>query len=155
MADTLAPQEATTPHPGHEAADSVDTHATHRWALSRHFGEMVVAMWVGMALGGLLWAPILDAAGMTSGEARIRYPEAFLLVMALNMTIPMVGWMRFRGHGWRSCLEMGAAMVVPGVLVLGAFWLGVTDGPACGLYCLLMILAMAVAVRLRREEYGG
>lgn len=37
--------------------------------LARNFLEMVAAMWVGMALGGLIFVPILDALGMTASEA--------------------------------------------------------------------------------------
>ncbi len=43
--------------------------------------------------------------------------------MALTMTVPMVAWMRYRGHGWRPCLEMAAAMFVPtfvAIALLGA-----------------------------------
>lgn len=112
-------------------------------------------MWVGMLLGSVLWMPILGALGMTASEARLRYPELYVLVMALNMTVPMVAWMRHRGHGWRSCFEMSAAMAAPGILLLAAYWLGATDGPACGLYCGLMIPAMAVVMLIRRDEYGG
>jgi hypothetical protein len=138
-----------------EAHGLATSETVHRSAamLVRHFLEMVVAMWVGMAVGGLIFAPILGAMGMTPSEARLRYPELYLFVMALNMTVPMVAWMRYRGHGWRSCFEMSAAMVLPGVFLLGLFWAGVT-GPACGLYCALMIPAMLVVMVYRREEYS-
>ena len=120
--------------------------------LARHFLEMVAAMWVGMVAGGLVFAPILAASEMTPSEARVRYPELYLLVMAFNMTVPMVLWMRHRGHGARSCFEMSAAMVVPGILLLCLFWVGATDGPACGLYCGLMAVSMLVLMLYRRDE---
>jgi len=122
--------------------------------LARHFLEMVAAMWVGMVVGGLVFAPVLGALGMTPSEARARYPELYLSVMAFNMTVPMVLWIRHRGHGLRSCFEMSAAMVLPGVFVLCMFWIGVTDGPACGLYCGLMIPPMLAVVLSRRAEYS-
>ena len=122
---------------------------------ARHFLEMVAAMWVGMAVGGVaVVGPILAMMGMTPGEARVRYPELSLLLMALSMTVPMVAWMRHRGHGWRSCFEMSAAMVVPGVFLVCLFWVGATQGPACGLYCGLMIAAMLVVMLYRRDEYS-
>ncbi len=160
MADTRVPRGSHVPphvpgaEPGTVALDAHAAHAVHRGAFLRHLVEMVVAMWVGMVVGGLLWAPILGAMGMTPTEARLRYPEVYLLVMGFNMTVPMVAWMRHRGHGWRACFEMTAAMVLPGILILAAYWLGVSDGPACGLYCGLMIPAMAVAMLFRRDEYG-
>ena len=120
----------------------------------RHFVEMVVAMYVGMAAGGLIFVPILAALGMTPSEARLRFPELYLFVMAFNMTVPMVAWMRHRGHGWRNSSEMAAAMVAPGVFLLCLYWLGVTNGPACGLYCTLMIAAMIPVMLYRRDEYS-
>jgi len=122
--------------------------------LARHFLEMVAAMWVGMVVGGLVFAPVLGALGMTPSEARARYPELYLSVMAFTMTVPMVLWIRHRGHGLRSCFEMSAAMVLPGVFVLCMFWIGVTDGPACGLYGGLMIPPMLAVVLSRRAEYS-
>ena len=155
MADLHVSNEARAHHqqagPG---AVSLDAHAAHRLGFLRHLGETVVAMWVGMLLGSILWMPILGALGMTASEARLRYPELYVLVMAFNMTVPMVLWMRHRGHGWRDCFEMSVAMVFPGVFVLCAFWIGVTDGPACGLYCGLMIPAMLAVVLVRRDEYS-
>ena len=91
---------------------------------------------------------------MTPSEARARYPELYLSVMAFTMTVPMVLWIRHRGHGLRSCFEMSAAMVLPGVFVLCMFWIGVTDGPACGLYGGLMIPPMLAVVVSRRAEYS-
>src|SRR5512144_3274154 len=113
MADIRASNAGRTPH-HHQAgpgAVSLDAHVAHRWGFLRHLGEMVVAMWVGMLLGSILWMPILGALGLSASEARLRYPELYVLVMAFNMTVPMVAWMRHRGHGWRSCYEMSAAMV--------------------------------------------
>jgi hypothetical protein len=45
----------------------------HFW---RHFLEMTVAMWVGMALGGVLFKGILAAFGTTITEARLHYHDA-------------------------------------------------------------------------------
>ena len=153
MADTRVPSRTHVPD-ANSGTVALHEHGVHRRGFLRHLAEMVAAMWVGMAVGSLVWGPILGAMGMTASEARLRYPEAYVFVMAFNMTVPMVAWMRHRGHGWRACLEMTVAMIVPGVLLLGAFWLGATDGPACGLYCGLMIPAMAIAMLFRRKEYG-
>lgn len=81
-------------------------HHSTRPTLARHFLEMVAAMWVGMVVGGLVFAPVLGALGMTP----------------------------------------------TGVFVLCMFWIGVTDGPACGLYCGLMIPAMLAVVLSRRAD---
>ena len=42
-------------------------------------------------------------------------PEAFALVMALNMTIGMTVWMRYRRHSWAMCGEMAGAMFLPAI----------------------------------------
>ena len=35
------------------------------------------------------------------------------------MTVPMVGWMVHRGHGWRANAEMSASMFIPTFAVIG------------------------------------
>jgi hypothetical protein len=76
------------------------------WRFARHLLEMVVAMFTGMAvLGVALWV-----LGEPPGYS-------YLLVeyglMGAFMSVPMVAWMRHRGHSWSDGLEMTAAMVAP------------------------------------------
>ena len=68
----------------------------------RHYLEMVAAMFVGM---GVLGMP----AGMLGRSSE----AGELLVMGASMTIPMVAWMRYRGHSWAIAGEMSGAMLVP------------------------------------------
>ena len=83
----------------------------HRWRkLTIHYVEMVIAMFVGMVALHPVWSFLLDAAGWS---AFLDSPEAMAMVMATDMTIGMTAWMRFRGHSWRPCAEMGAAMYLP------------------------------------------
>jgi hypothetical protein len=113
---------------------------------------MVVAMMVGMFAGG---AVFVTAVGITVEEAIRDYPVPFVLVMAFSMTVPMVAWMRYRGHAWRSCSEMGAAMVVPAIPLICLRLADVISGPICGFYCLLSIVAMVFVMLYRRREYSG
>src|SRR5689334_7474660 len=69
----------------------------------RHFGEMVVAMLVGMVAFEVLNAALLTPLGL---GALFDSPEAGALAMAGAMTVPMVAWMRIRGHAWRPTAEM-------------------------------------------------
>jgi hypothetical protein len=129
--------------PGHH--DDEASGAT--WRFVRHYLEMVAAMLVGMAALGLS-SLVVDLPDRTWVQ---------VVEMAVWMTVPMVGWMRFRGHGWRACSEMAGAMVVPaaGALVLFATDL-VTDEEA--LFMLehtVMFVAMFVVMLLRRDEYTG
>ena len=84
--------------------------ANRRFA--RHYLEMLVAMFGGMIVLGIPAASALAAAGMSSTELRNDYPKLLLFGMAVVMTVPMVGWMRHRGHTWRPSLEMAASMLV-------------------------------------------
>src|SRR5215831_9382007 len=83
----------------------------------RHYVEMVAAMFLGMFALGMPADWILRAFGASSGG---HHPTRMLLTMAVTMTLPMVAWMRFRGHAWQPTAEMAASMLVPtaGVLVL-------------------------------------
>jgi hypothetical protein len=121
---------------------------------------MILAMIVGMMVGGailaLAFATILEPAirGMTRTEVLNGYPVLICLVMAASMTLPMVAWMRRRGHEWRICTEMAAWMAVPLVPIFGLLWLGIIPGTAaCGLYCASMVPAMIVAMLLRLDDY--
>ena len=78
----------------------------------RHYGEMVLAMFLGMAVLGLPADWALRSVGADS--------DAFMFLgMATTMTVPMVGWMIYRGHGWRANAEMSASMFVPTFAVIG------------------------------------
>ena len=79
----------------------------------RHYVEMVIAMFAGMAVLGIPAGALLERSGTTMTELRADAPALALLGMATTMTVPMVGWMRFRGHGWAASNEMAASMYLP------------------------------------------
>jgi len=114
----------------------------------RHYLEMVVAMFVGMGVLGLPASWAGDAVGANS--------DAFMFLgMATTMTVPMVGWMLYRGHGWRANAEMSAWMFVPTFAVIGMLSAGVlTDiGALMIVEHVAMLLAMAGVMLLRPDEY--
>jgi len=118
----------------------------------RHYAEMVAAMFLGMFV---LMAPtgwLLGALGTSwSGLS----PAMNVFVMALTMTVPMVGWMRYRGHAWRPNLEMAASMLLPTVVVMGVLSAGVAKiGALMVPEHAGMLVCMLVAMLLRREEYS-
>jgi hypothetical protein len=112
---------------------------------------MLLVMFAGMfVLGALLglfvsFSVLLDDA-----------PALALSVMALNMTIPMVAWMRYRGHGWRAGAEMAASMVGPTALAVALLATGVMTDPHAlmGVQHTLMFPAMLAVMLLRRDEYS-
>jgi hypothetical protein len=113
----------------------------------RHYIEMVIAMLVGMAVIGGPVALAFDAAGVELSDA------ARLLNMGLSMTVPMIAWMRYRGHGRRLCNEMAAAMLLPTVAAISL--LGAVDDfdALMALEHIAMLVAMLGAMLLRRDEY--
>ena len=112
--------------------------------LVRHYVEMVVVMFAGMAL---LWAPA-DVVVDTNPTG------AMLATMAVTMTAPMVAWMRWRGHRWQPTLEMAGAMVVPTLAMLALFTADlVTDaGVLLGTEHVVMLAAMLGVMLARRDE---
>ena len=121
--------------------------------LVRHYLEMVVAMVVGMMVLGPAESVLLDPVGWAELRA---HPEIRALVMATNMTVAMVAWMRLRGHGWAATAEMAVAMYLSFLVLFPPLWLGVLS--AAGLMALghvLMLLAMAAVLLRRRTEYSG
>ena len=119
----------------------------------RHYVEMVVAMFLGM---GVLLPP-LGAALRAAGTSLHSSDVLMISAMALTMTVPMVGWMRFRGHGWPVCADMTAAMVIPTLSVLALLWSGLFGdlGTLLVIEHLAMLPSMLVAMLLRRDEYTG
>jgi hypothetical protein len=123
----------------------------------RHYLEMVVAMFLGM---GLLMPPTggaLRAVGTSWSELHTSAPALMLLGMALTMTVPMVGWMRFRGHGRGANTEMAAAMLLPAFAVIVLLWAGLVRDIDMLLVIehVAMLASMLAAMLLRRDEYTG
>ena len=87
-----------------------------------HFLEMQIPMVLGM----IPWHPVVRAlrASPTYAEAFQRGSALSILGHGLFMTIPMVAWMVIRRHGWRHSMEMGAAMLAPGLAIIGLCSLG-------------------------------
>ncbi|NUR86118.1 MAG: hypothetical protein HOY71_18715 [Nonomuraea sp.] len=113
-----------------------------------HYVEMIIAMFVGMFLLG--WAE--EAVGLAVSHTA--QPELGYLVMATNMSVGMAAWMRIRGHGWRSTLEMCAAMYLPVVPLFPLLWLGVIDAGGLMTFAhVAMFPLMLGAMLLRRSEY--
>jgi hypothetical protein len=127
--------------------------ASGRWRFRRHYLEMVAAMLVGMVILGGLVRGVLAQAGL---KFPAQYPELAALEMAATMSVGMVAWMRHRGHGWASTLEMAGAMVAPAVALFPLLWLGVIAGDALLVLEHLAMLPLMYLVMLRRRaEYGG
>ena len=123
----------------------------HAVRFIRHALGMVIAM----ALGMVAYVAVVGVIVGSVEDARLRQPELYALGMATAMCIPMVAWMRRRGHSWRLCNEMAAAMFLPYLVLLVCYWVGaVKAGAICPLGCAAMVPAMIAAMVYRLDEYG-
>ena len=123
----------------------------------RHYLEMVAAMVIGM---GVLYVPAgwaLTAAGSSWSQLHADAPALMLLVMAVTMTVPMLGWMAYRGHGARANAEMSASMLLPTLAVVGLLWADAVEdlGTLMAIEHVAMLASMLAAMLLRRAEYAG
>jgi hypothetical protein len=119
-----------------------------------HYLEMCMACCVGGVTLGFAFF---------GGAALIGYPDLILqapvfstLMLAIIVTVPMVAWMRFRGHEWRPTLEMGGATMGVGIVLIAGGLLGLI--PVSGLFELMASLAcpvMLVPMLLRLRLYSG
>jgi flagellar biosynthetic protein FliP len=109
-----------------------------------HLAEMTVVMVAGMAV----------LYGM-SGASDVASPELRALLMVGSMTLPMAGWMRLRGHSWRSATVMTVAMAAPVLVLLPLLWADLITGRALvGAQHVTMLPSMLAAMLIRRQEYG-
>ncbi len=122
----------------------------------RHYVEMVAAMFLGMLVLGAPALVALGAAGVSSAELHNDLPAVMLLGMGVTMTVPMVGWMRYRGHGWQPSAEMAASMMIPTFGVTALLWAGfLADiGALMTIEHVVMLPSMLAVMLLRREEYS-
>jgi hypothetical protein len=119
----------------------------------QHFLEMFAAMMIGMMAGKPVFLAITGLSS-TSQAGRL-YPWQSVLWMALSMTVPMVAWMLFRGHGRRNSAEMAAAMLVPAIpFIILCSLHALPAGTANGIYMVLSTLAMLGLMFYRRAVYS-
>jgi hypothetical protein len=119
--------------------------------MKRHFVEMVVAMFVSMGVFAAAWAGGEALTGLSFPHA----PEAMALRMAFDMSVGMVVWMRYRGHGWAPTLEMVAAMFAPAALLAPLSMAGAISGHVLMIATHVAMLPLMLVVMLRRRaEYG-
>jgi hypothetical protein len=124
---------------------------------ARHYVEMVVVMFLGMAVLGLPAGWVLGAVGSSWSELTDEAPAAMLLLMATTMTLPIAAWMRRMGHGWRPTNEMSASMILPTLAVIGLDGAGLVNdvGSMLLIEHVAMLAGMFAVMMLRPEEYSG
>jgi hypothetical protein len=121
-------------------------------AFARHFGEMVLAMLAGMVvLGGLAELAFAVSGGSLSDQSG----GLQVMLMGVNMTVPMVLWMSYRGHAAARNVEMAMSMIVPTVAAAALAWAGALGSAAAlGVQHAVMIPAMLGVMLWRYEDYS-
>ena len=117
-----------------------------------HLLEMLIAMQAGMMLFHLMLGLLrLFSISRAFESGTILHA----VTMTVFMTIPMVAWMIFRGHGWRHGVEMVIAMIAPVALIGLLCQLGVDEYIPwlAGWSTPLMFLGMILAMLYRRDHY--
>ena len=118
-----------------------------------HYVEMVAAMFIGMFALSKPADWLFSALGVSTSS---QHPAMMLFSMGVTMTVPMVAWMRLRGHAWRPTNEMAASMLVPTFAAMALAGTGVMHGgPLMIIEHVAMLASMLIAMLLRRHEYSG
>jgi uncharacterized membrane protein YhaH (DUF805 family) len=122
----------------------------------RHYLEMVAAMFLGMVVLGVPAEAGLRMIGTSTSVLQDDAPAVALLGMAVIMTVPMVGWMVYRGHGRRANAEMAASMFIPTFGVIGLMASGMVSDfmSLMMLEHVVMLPSMLAAMLLRPQEYS-
>jgi hypothetical protein len=134
------------------SGNAVSAGSGSRLALARHFVEMLLAMFVGMAvLGGLATlAFALGGSSLTDQSGGLR-----VLLMGFDMTVPMILWMHYRGHAAARNAEMAASMIVPSAIAAALAWGGTLEaGAAMEIQHAVMVPAMLGVMLWRYADYS-
>ena len=131
--------------------DGATSHGSKR-AFARHFGEMVLAMFLGMVVLGGVAELVFALAGTSLSD---QPGGTQVMLMGFNMTVPMVLWMSYRGHDPARNAEMAASMVVPSLFAAILAWAGVLGAAgALALQHGVMIPAMLAVMLWRYDAYA-
>jgi hypothetical protein len=123
-----------------------------------HFVWHFVQMCLACCIGGFILCFLFFGSAALIGYPNLiqQAPSLSTLVIAIFVAVPMAAWMRFRGMEWRPTLEMAAAPIVLGVLLITLAWLGIV--PKSNLIEWLTRLAcpaMLIPMLLRIDLYTG
>lgn len=123
-----------------------------RWRpFVRHYLEMVVTMGLGMVVLHPVW---LLALQLAAAPHALDNNTLRALIMATNMSVGMGAWMCYRGHRWRTIVEMSATMYLSFAVFFPALWAGAVTGAWMMVGGHNVMLPAMLAVMLwRRDEY--
>lgn len=123
-----------------------------------HLLEMCMVMCAGGL--ALSFAVFGGAALLGYDDLPRTAPELSVLIIAVNLSVPMLAWMRFRGMAWQPTLEMSGSTMVVGLLLIAAYWLDLVGRNSLielqtSLACPVMVVVMLLRVRLYSAGHSG
>ena len=116
-----------------------------------HLIEMCMVMCVGAAALSLLFFGTAGLLGYS--DLPQTAPELVVLVIALNLSVPMLAWMRYMDMAWQPTLEMAGSTMVVGLALIAAYWMDLIARSSLvdvqtSLACPVMLAVMLVRFRL-------
>lgn len=119
-----------------------------------HLLEMCMVMCAGAVVLSVLFFGAAGLLGYT--DLPKTAPELSVLVIALNLSVPMAGWMRYRGMAWQPTLEMSGSTLVVGLALVAAYWMDlIAKESLIDVQTSLACPIMAAVMLLRFRLYSG
>ena len=123
-----------------------------------HLLEMCMVMCAGAATLSLLFFGAATLLGYP--DLLQTAPELVVLVIALNLSAPMLAWMRYRGMDWKPTLEMAGSTMVVGLALIAAYWMDLVARDSLveiqtSLACPVMLAVMLVRFRLYSGSHAA
>jgi len=122
-----------------------------------HYLEMCAVMCVGAVTLSVAFFGLAGLLGYANLPDRL--PVLSALVVAINLSVPMGVWMRFRGMPWRPTIEMSGATMAVGLVLIVGYWLGIVATESLievqtSLACPVMLVVMLVRFPLYSGRTG-
>ena len=123
-----------------------------------HLLEMCMVMCGGAVVLSVLFFGAASLLGYT--DLPRTAPELSVFVIALNLSVPMTVWMRYRGMAWQPTLEMAGSTMVPGLVLIVAYWMDLIARDSLvevqtSLACPAMIAVMLLRFRLYSSTHSA
>ena len=123
-----------------------------------HLLEMCMVMCAGAAALSLAFFGAAYLLGYT--DLLETAPELVVLVIALNLSLPMLAWMRYRGMAWEPTAEMAGSTMVVGLALIAAYWMDLVARDSLveiqtSLACPVMLAVMLVRFRLYSGSHAA
>jgi hypothetical protein len=156
MRTVLARPGAPANKPVREGRAADVLRAVGRFGL--HLLEMCMVMCAGAVVLSVLFFGAAGLLGYT--DLPRTAPELSVLVIALNLSVPMAAWMRYRGMAWRPTVEMAGSTMVVGLVLVAAYWMDLIAKDSLievqtSLACPVMIAVMLLRFRLYSSDHAA